>query len=406
MLKRDTYLGQIASFIDKPLVKVLTGIRRCGKSSVLLLLRDELMARGVLSEQIIFITMESFSFSVIQNEKSLYSYVKKKIKKKKRYYLLLDEVQEIEGWEKAINSFLIDFNIDIYLTGSNARLLSGELATYLTGRYVEISVFTLSFNEYLNFRDYYLKDEETKDVYGKFKEYIRKGGFPLIHTAQYSAEAAEKIVFDIYSSVLLHDTVHRFKIREIELLQRVVKYVFDNIGNTFSGKNVADYFKSQQRKIDINTVYNYLSALEAAFVFYRVPRYDIKGKEILKTQEKFYTSDVSLLYALLGYKDSLISGVLENMVFLELLRRNYKVFVGKFDNKEIDFVAEKQGEKIYVQVTYKMDSSKTAEREFSALLSIKDQYPKYVVSMDDFWKDNIEGVKHFHIADFLLKEQY
>jgi predicted AAA+ superfamily ATPase len=232
------------------------------------------------------------------------------------------------------------------------------------------------------------------------------GGFPVIHTLNYDTETAYKVVRDIYSSVILRDTVQRYKIRDVELLERVVKYAFDNIGNTFSGKNVADYFKSQQRKVDINTIYNYLKALEGAFILYRVPRYDIKGKELLKTQEKFYLSDISLLYATMGYRDRMISGILENIVFLELKRRGYQVYVGKLDSREIDFIAEKQGEKIYLQVVYKMESSQTAEREFLPLLSIDDQYPKYVISMDDFWKDSMDGVKHMYISDFLLSEGF
>jgi predicted AAA+ superfamily ATPase len=290
--------------------------------------------------------------------------------------------------------------VDIYLTGSNSHLLSSELATYLTGRYVEFQIFTLSYSEFLEFRAYYLP-EKSND----FTEYLRFGGFPVIHTANYQEETAYKVVYDIYSSVILRDTVQRYHIRDVELLERVVKYAFDNIGNTFSGKNVADYFKSQQRKIDINTVYNYLNALEGAFILFRAPRYDIKGKEILKTQEKFYLSDISLLYATMGYRDRLIGGILENIVFLELKRRSYQVFVGKLDTKEIDFIAEKRNEKIYIQVAYKLESPQTVEREFSVLQSINDNFPKYVITMDEFWKENIDGIKHLHISDFLTLKQ-
>ncbi len=239
-----------------------------------------------------------------------------------------------------------------------------------------------------------------------FQSYLNFGGFPLIHTANYSEETAYKVVFDIYSSVILRDTVQRYKIRDLELLERVVKYAFDTIGNTFSGKNVADYFKSQQRKVDVNTVYNYLHALEGAFILYRTPRYDVKGKEILKTQEKFYVSDLSIIYALMGYRNRMISGILENIVFLELKRKGYQIFVGKLDDKEIDFIAEKQGKKIYVQVAYKLENEQTVDREFASLLAVKDQYPKYVVTMDEFWKESVEGVKHIHIADFLLLDNY
>ena len=282
-------------------------------------------------------------------------------------------------------------------------LLSSELSTLLAGRYVEIPVYTLSFSEFLDFKKSYSDKFENK--HALFIEYLRKGGFPVIHTLDYDEETAYQVVSDIYDSVLLRDTVQRHKIRDIELLNRVIQYAFDNLGNTFSGKNVADYFKSQQRKIDINTVYNYLSALEGAFILYRVPRYDLKGKEILKTQEKFFLADISLLYATMGYRDRMISGVLENIVFLELKRRGFKVFVGKFDNREIDFVAEKKNHKIYIQVAYKLESQNTIDREFSALIAINDHYPKYVVSMDDFFTDTIEGVKHTHLNDFLLSNE-
>jgi len=401
MILRPTYTNAIIPFIDKPQIKIITGIRRSGKSVVLRLLKEELLQRGVEEEQIITINFESFAFIELTRAQKLYEFVKEKIKSSQRYYLLLDEIQEVEDWEKAVNSFIVDFDVDVYLTGSNSHLLSSELATYLAGRYVEIPVFTLSYKEFLDFRHHYFKEENTVN---SFVQYLRFGGFPVIHTANYSEETAYKVVYDIYSSVILRDTVQRYKIRDIELLERVIKYAFDNIGNTFSGKNVADYFKSQQRKVDVNTVYNYLNALEGAFILYRVPRYDIKGKEILKTQEKFYVSDVSIIYALMGYRDRMISGILENIVFLELKRKGYKVYVGKLDATEIDFVAEKRNEKIYVQVAYKLENQQTVNREFGNLLAIDDQYPKYVVTMDEFWKDDIEGVKHLHITDFLLKE--
>lgn len=403
MILRPAYIDDIIPFIDKQQIKIISGIRRSGKSVVLRLLKKELLQRGGKEEQIISLNFESFSYSELTKAQNLYEYVKEKIKTPQKYYLLLDEIQEVEQWEKAVNSFLVDFDVDIYITGSNSHLLSSELATYLAGRYVEIPIYTLSYKEFLDFRAHYFQGKDTDD---SFVHYLRFGGFPVIHTADYPEEAAYKVVYDIYSSVILRDTVQRYKIRDIELLERVIKYAFDNIGNTFSGKNVADYFKSQQRKVDINTVYNYLNALEGAFILYRVPRYDIKGKEILKTQEKFYVSDVSIIYALMGYRDRMISGILENIVFLELKRRGYKVYVGKLDSAEIDFVAERRNEKIYIQLAYKLESEQTVNREFGNLLSIDDQYPKYVVTMDEFWKDSIEGVKHLYITDFLLKESF
>lgn len=404
MINRNIYIQKLRLFIGKPQIKIITGIRRSGKSTVLKLLTEELIKTGVKASEILYLNFESFANSHLTSAKSLYEDVEKKIKTSKKYYLLLDEIQEVHEWEKAVNSFLVDFDVDIYITGSNSHLLSSELSTFLAGRYVEIPIYTLSFNEFLDFKKSY--SEITENKHSLFVEYLRKGGFPVIHTLDYDEETAYQVVSDIYDSVILRDTVQRHKIRDIELLNRVVQYSFDNLGNTFSGKNVADYFKSQQRKIDINTVYNYLSALESAFVLYRVPRYDLKGKEILKTQEKFFLADISLLYATMGYRDRMISGVLENLVYLELRRRAFKVFIGKIDNKEIDFVAERKNHKVYIQVAYRLESQTTIDREFSALIALNDHYPKYVVTMDDFFTDTIEGVKHMHISDFLLAKEW
>ncbi|MCA0334751.1 MAG: ATP-binding protein [Bacteroidetes bacterium] len=403
MIERNTYIQQIVPFIDKPQVKIITGIRRSGKSFVLRLLLEELTNKGIKPKQVISVNFESFEYADLLNAKELYNYLKQQIKNKQRYYILLDEIQEVHEWEKVINSLLVDFNVDIYITGSNSHLLSSELATYLAGRYVEIPIYTLSYREFLDFRKSYFSQEQQHNT---FEYYLRMGGFPVIHTTQYAEETAYKVVYDIYSSVILRDTVQRYKIRDVELLERVIKYAFDNIGNTFSGKNVADYFKSQQRRIDINTVYNYLNALEGAFILYRVPRYDIKGKEILKTQEKYYVSDISIIYATMGQRDRLISGILENIVFLELKRRGFKVYVGKLDSSEIDFVAQQRAKKIYIQVAYKLENEQVVKREFGNLLNINDQYPKYVVTMDEFWKDSIEGVQHLYITDFLMKEAW
>ena len=405
MLARDLYLNQLLSFKDQPFIKIITGIRRCGKSSVLLLLREYLLKQGVDSDRIIAINFERFEFAGLTEAPNLYAYIKERILTREKYYLLIDEIQEVSNWEKCVNSLAVECEIDIYITGSNSHLLSSELATYLAGRYVEIPVFTLSFSEYLSFASHY-KGFKPDDIRKLFNNYFREGGFPLVHTTMYNEESIYKIIYDIYSSIILRDTIQRYKIRDVELLERVIRFVFDNTGNTFSGKNVADYFKSQSRKIDINTVYNYLYALEGAFILHRVSRYDIKGKELLKTQEKFYMGDVSLLYATMGFKDRILSGVLENIVFLELKRRAYKVYIGKFDTKEIDFIAEKSDKRIYVQVAYKLDSEQTVEREFSVLLSINDQYPKYVVTMDDVWRESVKGVIHAHIADFLLDDSY
>lgn len=406
MIERELYMKQIRPYIDKPFVKVLTGIRRCGKSSILMLLRDELLKKGASPENILYVNFEMMDNAELASAGELHAHVENFAKGEGKYYLFFDEVQEVDSWERAINSFLAAGRYDIYITGSNSRLLSSELATYIAGRYVEIGVSTLSFAEYRLFEELRIGEKGT-DVFGDFKRYVRFGGFPVISMGEYDADMAYRIVSDIYASAILRDTVQRHGIRNIELLERVVKYVFDNIGNTFSAKNVADYFKSQQRRVDLNTVYNYLHALESAFIVSRVQRYDIKGRDILQTLEKYYVADQSLVYALMGYRDRMISGVLENVVMRELARRGYAVYVGKLGNREIDFIAERRGEKLYVQVSYMIGGSQeTLDREFSPLLEVRDNYPKFVLSMDDFWSDDIEGVRHMHIADFLLRDEW
>jgi hypothetical protein len=361
-----------------------------------------LLALGKSSDQIISLSFESFSTEQLKSANALYKHLQLEMHGQQKYYLLLDEIQEVTAWEKAVNALMVDFDVDIYLTGSNAKLLSSELATYLAGRYVEINMFTLSFEEYLDFQQSLYPDLQL-DIGQAFAIYLRKGGFPVVHALPYEEEDAYKVVRDVYASVILRDTIQRHQIRDVELLERVVRFAFDNIGSTFSGKSIADYFKSQFRKVDVNTIYNYLSALEEAFVLHRVSRYDLKGKEILKTQEKFYVSDLSIVHAMMGFRDRLISGLLENLVFLELKRRGYAVYVGKLGDREIDFVAERAGAKVYIQVAYKLESTPTVDREFGPLLAINDQYPKYVVTMDDFWKEDVMGVKHLHIRDFLRK---
>lgn len=403
MIERELYMNQITHFIDRPFVKVIAGIRRCGKSVVLQLIYEELLKRGVDKNHIIYMNFESFEWIDIDNSKALYNHIRNRIKEEKgKFYILLDEIQEIDEWEKAVNSFMVDWDVDVYVTGSNSRMLSSELSTYLAGRYVCFHIMPLSFKEYLTFHNI-PEQQDPASLREEFRKYLRMGGFPVIHTANYSYEDIYKIVYDIYSSVILRDTIQRHNIRNMELLERVVKFIFDNIGNRLNANNIASYFKSQQRKVDVNTIYNYLNALEGAFVIQRVQRYDIKGKELLQTNEKYFVNDMSLVYAVMGYKDRMIGGTLENLVYWEMKRRGYEVYIGKQEEKEVDFVAFRKEEKIYIQVTYQLSSPETVEREFSPLLAINDHYPKYVVSMDDIWQDNIEGVKHKHIAEFLLE---
>lgn len=405
MIQRPIYINKILPFIDRPLIKILTGIRRSGKSVLLMLIKEELLHRNIPESQIIYLNFESLEYMDIDSALKLYQYIKEKKTTEGKIYILLDEIQNVPEWEKAINSFMVDLDCDIYITGSNSRLLSSELATLLAGRYIELSIEPLSFSEYIEFAKVY-QPSFREDIHALFNNYLRLGGFPAIHTGNYTIESAYKIISDIYASVILRDTIQRNGIRNVELLNRLVRYLFDNVGNLFSAKNIADYFKNQQRKVDINTIYNYLNSLESAFILRKVSRYNIKGKEILKTNEKYYMGDHALAYALMGYHDRWIAGVLENIVMLELSRRGYATYVGKFDDKEIDFVAERRDERIYIQVAYKLTDESTISREFNPLLNIDDHFPKYVVTMDDLWKDNIEGVKHVHIAGFLLQEEW
>lgn len=403
MIERPLYYKKIEKFIDKPLIKVITGIRRSGKSTLLKLIQKQLLKNGVNSEDIIYINFESMKYYDFREAKKLYNHIIESIKSERKQYLFFDEIQLVKDWEEAINSFLVDLNVDIYITGSNSNLLSSELSTLLTGRYVQIQIYPLSFNEMIEFHKTYNSDVDHKNL---LWYYIRRGGFPSIHISNYDEDTAYMVLNDIYDSIVLRDVVQRYKIRNIELLNRIMKYVMDNVGNTFSAKNISDYFKSQHRKVDLNTVYNYIEALESSFVISKVNRYDLIGKEILKTQEKFYLADQGIQHAVFGYRDRNISGVLENIVYNELVRRGYSVFIGKLRDKEVDFVAEKKNGKVYVQVTYKMESEKTILREFEPLLSINDHYPKYVVSMDEHFNDNIEGVRHVSLYEFITSETF
>jgi predicted AAA+ superfamily ATPase len=401
MIERELYYDKIEKFIDKPLIKVITGIRRSGKSTMMKLIQKRLIEKGINNDDIIYINFESMKHYDLREAKNLYDFIVGLINSERKKYLFFDEIQLVKDWEKAINSFLVDLNVDIYITGSNSNMLSSELSTLLTGRYIQFRLYPLSFNETIKFHNSFSSSINKKDF---LWYYIRRGGFPVIHISEYDEDTAYMVINDIYDSIVLHDVVERYKIRNVELLNRIMKYVIDNVGNTFSAKNISDYFKSQHRKVDINTVYNYIEALESSFVISKVNRYDLIGKEILKTQEKFYLADQGIQHAIFGYRDRNISGVLENIIYNELVRRGYSVFIGKLRDKEIDFIAEKKTEKIYIQVTYKMESEKTILREFEPLLSIKDHYPKYVVSMDEHFNDNIEGVRHISLYEFLTSD--
>lgn len=404
MIKRDNYINEIKKFMNKPIVKVITGMRRSGKSIILKLLSQELIENGVEKKNIIEINFESLMFSELTEFKKLYTYIMEKAQELQgKVYIFLDEIQEVEHWEKTINSLMVDLDCDIYITGSNANLLSSELATYIAGRYVEIKVYPLSFKEYIEFAKVE-NPSQTLSNEEYFEQYLKFGGLPAIHNFNYDRDTIYQYLEDIYNSVLLKDVIARNGIRDIELLERIVLYVLDNIGNTFSAKNISDFLKSQGRKLSRETVYNYLKALENAYIISRVQRYDIKGKSILETQEKFYLTDLGLRHTKLGYKANDIAGYLENIIYLELLRRKYTVNIGKLGTKEIDFIGTLRDEKLYIQVTYLLASPETIEREFSPLKSVQDNYPKYVLSMDNLENYNIDGIIREKIIDFLLNE--
>lgn len=403
MIERNQYYDLIEKFIDKPLIKVITGIRRSGKSTMLKMLQEKLKNSGIDEKNIIYINFESMKFFNIRTSKSFYDYVMEIIETDKKVYLFFDEVQLVDSWEETINSFMVDLNADIYITGSNSNMLSSELSTLLTGRYVQFRMYPLSFNEMVKFQNILGNKSDKYELGWKF---IRQGGFPTVHVTDYDEDTSYMIINDIYDSIVLRDVVQRHNIRNVELLNRIMRYIMDNVGNTFSAKSISDYFKSQYRKVDITTIYNYIDALVSSFIIEKVSRYDVHGKEILKTQEKFYLADQGIQHAVFGYRDRNISGVLENIVYNELVRRGYSVYIGKVKDKEIDFIAEKKNDKLYVQVTYKMESEKTINREFEPLLMVNDHYPKFVVSMDENFKDNIEGVRHVNLIDFISSNLY
>lgn len=403
MIDRPLYMDKIMAYTDTPFVKILTGVRRCGKSTILKMIMERLKTeRHIPDERIISCRYDSMEY-VDLTAKDMYDQLKSRLSTEGKTYLFLDEVQEIEGWERVVNSLASDFDVDLYVTGSNSRMMSSEIATYLTGRYISFRIFTLSFGEYLMFKRQYAP---VSDVKTELANYVRLGGFPATHLQAYSQEEVYTIVRDIYNSTIFSDIVRRSQIRKIDQLERIVKYTFNNVGNTFSAKSIADYLKSEHHSLDNETVYNYLEKLEKAYLLHRCIRYDLQGRELLKTQEKFYLADVALRYSVLGYDADSVAASLENIVYLELCRRGYTVNVGKTDGGEIDFVAERQNKRLYVQVTQEIRSEKTAKREYERLLEIRDNYPKYVLTTDAFAGGNYQGIRTMHIADFLLSTEY
>ena len=403
MIYRPMYVDRIMAYVDTPFVKILTGVRRCGKSTILKMIMEKLKTeRKVPEDRIISCRYDSMEYEDM-TAKQMYTQLKERLSEEGKTYLFLDEVQEIKGWERVVNSLTSDFDVDLYVTGSNSRMMSSEISTYLTGRYITFRIYTLSFSEYLMFKAKYAAVGDPKT---ELANYVRMGGFPATHLQPYSQDEIYTIVRDIYNSTIFSDIVKRNQVRKIDQLERVVKYTFNNVGNTFSAKSIADYLKSEHRQIDNETVYGYLEKLEKAYLLHCCSRYDLQGKEILKTQEKFYLADVALRYSVLGYNADSFSASLENIVYLELCRRGYSVNVGKTRDGEIDFVATRQNEKIYIQVAQEIRSEKTEKREYDRLLEISDNYPKYVLRTDEFAGGNHKGIKTVHIADFLCSSEY
>ena len=402
MLKRDEYIKKIVPFIDKDVIKVLTGIRRSGKSVMLKLLMEELKNRGINENQFIYINFENLKYRKLKNYERLYDFILNKVDDKyKSYYIFLDEIQEVEEWERCVNSLRVDedFKFDIYITGSNAKLLSGELSTYLAGRYIEFVVYPFSFKEFFEIMKEKNKEIDLKEA---FQDYVKFGGMPFLHNLDYNFEASMQYLQDLYASIILKDITQRNNIRDTDLLERIINYVVMNIGNTFSATSISKFFKSENRKVATETILNYIKACEEAFLIYRVARNDLLGKKILNVNEKYYIADHGIREAIMENNQKNINQVLENIVYFEMLRRGYNVKIGKVDNLEVDFVCKKNDETIYIQVSYLLASEDTKEREFSVLENIKDNYPKYVLSMDEFDMSR-NGIKHVNLIEFLIK---
>ncbi|MDQ2087253.1 ATP-binding protein [Herbivorax sp. ANBcel31] len=399
MIKRELYMTKIRPFMNQNIVKVLTGIRRSGKSVMLELIREELSLQGVSDRNFLSVNLESKNNEFISSVDGVYAYVRNfAFSVTGKVYLFFDEIQELDGWETMINSCMIDFDADIYITGSNAKLLSGELATYLAGRYVEFKIFPFSYKEILDISP----DKNKRDA---FQIYLTRGGMPFLYQFPIDTKSAMQYLSDIYDSIILKDIATRNKIRDIELLKRLIQFFVANIGNAFSATNISKYLKSEMRGVSTETIYNYIDYCKTACFLHLVQREDVIGKKLLQFQEKIYIADHGIREAIYGNNMRDINQTLENIVYMELLRRGYDVRVGKNNKNEIDFVSVLGNEKIYVQVTYILASEETVEREFTVLESIPDNYPKYVVSMDEIDRGR-NGIKNVNIRDFLLMDKY
>ena len=399
MIDRPDYIKRIKPFIGLEPVKVLTGLRRSGKSVMLKLIQSEIASEEVPEANIISFNFESMNTP--RDAEALHKEVAERVLSTTgKVFMFYDEIQEVKDWEKCINSLRVEYDCDIYITGSNAKLLSGELATYLAGRYIEFIIYPFSFREFLS-----MPAQKDEPLTSAFSKYLTLGGMPFLSNITDNPEACNLYLTDIYNSVILKDVVRRNNIRDVDQLERVITYVLANVGHSFSATSLSKYFKSEHRVVSHDTILNYTKACADAFLFFKINREDLPGKKILTINEKYYVADHGLRSAVYGQGGNDIDQVLENIVCLELLRRGYKVTVGRNGDKEIDFVASKNGEKLYVQVCYLLADERTVEREFGAYKGVPDNYPKYVVSFDNF-NFSRNGIKHMNICDFLLREEF
>lgn len=403
MIERTEYLRKLKIYTGKPFIKVITGMRRTGKSTLLKQYRQILINDGVSESNILLINMEFLEYEFIRNHTDFFNFVNQKISAiKSKKYILVDEVQEIENWEKAVNSFFSEGEYDITITGSNARMLSTELSTLLSGRYIEFPLYPFTFREFKKIRNASVPDEHVRDT---FALYLRYGGLPGIHTLPLNDEAVFPYLDAIFNTVLLKDVITKNRIRDVELLDRITRFVLSNTGNITSAKKISEYFKSQRTKVAIETVQNYLFYLSQAFMIHKVRRYDLRGKKVLEYSEKYFPTDIGLRFGVAGYAETDIPGLLEAVVYLELLYRGYKVFVGQTNADEIDFIAEKNEEKLYIQVAYLLKNESTIEREYGSLMAVKDNFPKMVLTMDDYAANIKNGILWKNLINFLIEKK-
>lgn len=393
IIKREYYTARIEPFMRKSVIKALTGQRRVGKSFLLFQLIEKIREE-VPGANIIYINREDFEFEFMQTAKELHEYVQARLKSEVYNYIFIDEIQDIVGFEKALRSFLLDENNDIYITGSNANLLSGELATYLSGRYIEVKVYSLSYPEFLLF--HHLHDSELS-----YNKYCKYGGLPYLINLPLKDETVNEYLKSIYNTIVFRDVVARYNLRNTSFLEKLIQFLSENIGNLFSAKGISDYLKSQHSTVSVNQVQNYVNYLAAAFLIHKVPRYDLVGKRIFEIGEKYYFENLGIRNIIVGYRITDKAKLLENMVYNHLLYMGYDVKIGVYGAQEIDFVCEKDAEKLYVQVALKLDSDKTIEREFGNLLKIQDNYPKLVITEEEFSGNTYNGIYHYTIRQFL-----